>query len=391
MSDATILARIESWLADGVIDAPTAARLREAEGRAGDGEPARGRRGDTASTLFGPSIRVGEMFAYVGGGFLLAACYALIGRLASESAVGDALWAVGLFVIAVAVGVGGFRIRDGSPRFRRAAGVAFLASAAHLGGAAYALVIELANPDTVEPVASNDVAPALAGAAAALIGALVYRRLHPALLTQVGLVGAVVVSAAAVMRWLESILFGARSFDVMEPPVESPAKVVLIGIGWGLTAIVLGVLGLRESRSRMPGSEARAALTRFAAGMTAVLGTASAVLATGYLGGDEYGRLIPPVVGDAILIAVSAVLLERAFRRQASAFVYPAALGVIIGLSDLNATYLAAATTSELALLVEGAILLAAGFAFDRLRRRVGGTGEPPPASAQPIPDPGSA
>ncbi|MBA2255179.1 MAG: hypothetical protein H0W07_08705, partial [Chloroflexi bacterium] len=96
-------------------------------------------------------------------------------------------------------------------------------------------------------------------------------------------------------------------------------------------------------------------------------------------------------VGDTILILVSAVLLERAFRRSASAFVYPAALGVIIGLSDLNATYLAAATTSELALLVEGAILLAAGFAFDRLRRRVGGTGEPEAASAHPVADAGSA
>ena len=162
--------------------------------------------------------------------------------------------------------------------------------------------------------------------------------------------------------------------------MESPASVVLIGIGWGLTAIVLGVIGLRESRSRMPGAESRAALTRFAAGMTAVLGTASAVLSSRYLGAEQYGRLIPPFVGDAILIAVSAVLLERAFRRQASAFVYPAALGVIIGLSDLNGSYLAKATSSELALLVEGAILLAAGFAFDRLRRRVGGTGEPPPA-----------
>jgi hypothetical protein len=370
MNDSEILARIEAWQAAGLIDPPTAERLRVAEAEARDTSTGQKYAVATASALFGPGISVAEMFAYVGGGFLLAAWYAFIGRLADELPMGDVTWSIGAVVVAILLGVMGLRIRAGSPRMSRAAGTAFVASAAQFGVAAYTFVDELVNRAGAGQ--GGDIAPALAGAAALLAAAVVYRYLHPALLTQIGLVGAILASSAAIMRWLEPILFGGGAFDPVDGSgQESPVRVILIAIGWGATSVVLGLIGLREARSSASGAGSRAAITRFVAGMTAILGTTGAVMATGSLGADEYGRLIPAAVGDAALIAVSAVLLERAFRRATSAFVYPAALGVIIGLSDLNATYLAEATGNEFALLVEGLILLGAGLVFDRLRRRV--------------------
>jgi hypothetical protein len=248
--------------------------------------------------------------------------------------------------------------------------VALLASAANVGYATWALMDEILGPD--------DRLPLVFGAVALLIAGALYRRLHPALLTQVAVIVGVLTVAWAAMNWLEPIIFGPTNFidNVAPTAPDSVLRPVVIAIGWGFAAVVLGVLGLREDRGAGVGAPARAAVTRVAAGLTAVLGTASAAFASGMLVGGDYGRLIPPILGDALLIAVSAILLERAFRREASAFVLPAALGVIIGLSDLNANYLAAATSQEVALLVEGAILLAAGFAFDRLRRRVGVLGE---------------
>ena len=65
--------------------------------------------------------------------------------------------------------------------------------------------------------------------------------------------------------------------------------------------------------------------------------------------------------------------MERAFRREATSFIYAAALGLIVALTDINVSYLADSTSA--ALLVEGLILLAVGLGADRLRRRVGHMG----------------
>ena len=90
-------------------------------------------------------------------------------------------------------------------------------------------------------------------------------------------------------------------------------------------------------------------------------------------------------VGAAVLV-LSAVLVERAFRRDATSFIYAAALGLILALTDLNLSYLSSNT--EVALLIEGLILLAVGVAADRLRRRIGRHETLPPVepgSGQPI------
>jgi ABC-type Co2+ transport system permease subunit len=58
----------------------------------------------------------------------------------------------------------------------------------------------------------------------------------------------------------------------------------------------------------------------------------------------DFDRVIAPWLADVAIIVVSAVLVERAFRRDASAFVYPAALGVMIAATDFNFTYLSDST-----------------------------------------------
>ena len=62
----------------------------------------------------------------------------------------------------------------------------------------------------------------------------------------------------------------------------------------------------------------------------------------------------------------------------------------MIALSDFNFAYLS--STTEVGLLIEGLILIAAGLAADRLRRRLGGPGSPPtaPEPAVQVADEGS-
>ena len=100
-----------------------------------------------------------------------------------------------------------------------------------------------------------------------------------------------------------------------------------------------------------------------------------------------------PWIGDLALLVLSAILVERAFRRDATSFIYAAALGLMIALTDFNLTYLSGST--EVALLIEGLILLAVGVVADRLRRRIGREDasklsapdvEPSPRDAEPQP-----
>jgi len=95
---------------------------------------------------------------------------------------------------------------------------------------------------------------------------------------------------------------------------------------------------------------------------------------------------VEPWIGDLALLVLSAILVERAFRRDATSFIYAAALGLLIALTDFNLNYLSDST--EVALLIEGLILLAVGVAADRLRRRIGRDDAPkldaPDAAASP-------
>ena len=85
----------------------------------------------------------------------------------------------------------------------------------------------------------------------------------------------------------------------------------------------------------------------------------------------ESARIIEPWIGELIVVGVSVVLVERAFRRGAGAYVLAAAVGVVIALTDFNFTYIAPAGSTELALLIEGLLLIAIAFGAERLSRRV--------------------
>jgi hypothetical protein len=99
-------------------------------------------------------------------------------------------------------------------------------------------------------------------------------------------------------------------------------------------------------------------------------------------------------MADVIVLLISAVLIERAFRRESGAYVLAAALGVVIALTDFNFTYFAQASGTEVALLVEGLLLLAIAFAAERITRRVGRSradqdpDAPEPPSANPDSEP---
>jgi len=377
MSDAGV--HIAAWQSAGLIDGETADRLRGAEPVvAGSGEHHPDRQGPRApgqagsSTWFGPAVAIAEVFGYLGIAFLVAAWFATIERSASTAANPEVVRGIGAGIAAIAFVALGLNLRSGDDRRRRAAGVALVMAVAAAGGAAGAF----ADGAGIEwPLVG------VIGSAGALVTAVALRLRHPAVLTQFGLLATLTALWTVLLAWFEETLFPGPNFTESLDPSASigtgPDPIVLViasGAWWLASAVVIGLIGLREARSAGPGREIgaarRAGISRLWAGFVAITGLTMAVTRTDFLAGDEYGRVLEPWIGDVLLLVVSAILIERAFRREAAAFIYPAALGLILALSDFNFSYLS--DNTESGLLVEGVILLLAGLAADRLRRRVG-------------------
>jgi hypothetical protein len=379
MADAS--EHIRAWEAAGLIDVATAERLRAAaavsgeaaaagpsELAAGDGRPPIETPSQTVA-MFGPSVTIPEVFGYLGTAFLLAGWTAFVSRLTSPT--DDLSFGLGIgALIAAAVLVGlGLVLRRGDARRRRSAGVAFLVAVAYAGGgvAALAGAAGLDGPQA-----------GVIGAGVALAVAIGLRAIHPAVLTQVGLLGAITASAATILLLVESVLRPGPQFDDQGTFIPGgPDPIILIvgsAIWWLSCAVLIGLIGLFEARAADRGDEAarrRAAVSRFWAGIVAVVGLANAVTRSAYdPSGQNFERVVEPWIGQLSLVILSVILLERAFRRDATAYVYAAALGLIVALSDFNFTYLSDST--ELGLVIEGAILLAVGVSADRLRRRIG-------------------
>ena len=372
----SVLERIAAWQADGLIDAATADRLRAAEAETAtslaEDSPRTRTPVGAASSFFGPAPTIVEAFVYLGAGFFVGAWSAFLARIAGESADRSAIMTAGS-ALAVAVLFGlGLVLRQGDARRRRGAGVAFLTATI---GAAFAAeflgqVLKLES----RPVA------AIVDAGAAVALAIVGRRLLPAVTTQVALLGSLTGLAAAVFKLLEPIeTFPVDCCETYVPPLADPIRLVLVpAIGWLIVALGLGLLGLAEARSGSDPAGRRAAVTRFWAGLLAVIGVATAVFRQGYIGQDVYGRVIAPWMAEVVLFVLAAILLERALRRDSAAFVVAGAIALVAALTDFNFTYLSSST--DIGLLIEGAILLAVGFGADRLRRRLGrGSIEPSP------------
>jgi hypothetical protein len=186
------------------------------------------------------------------------------------------------------------------------------------------------------------------------------------------------------LSWLQVTIFPEDISPVTGVPLSmTPDPLILVvatAAWWLVTAVGIALIGLREARiaerEADPRAGRRAAISRFWAGLTAVIGLWLAVSRSAFTATGGHERVVEPWVGDLALVVLSAILVERAFRRDATSFIYAAALGLLIALTDFNVTYLSNST--EAALLIEGLILLAVGVAADRLRRRIGRDGAGP-------------
>lgn len=361
--------------AAGLIDAPLAARLRT-QAAVPTGTPANQVPTSTiagaATSFFGPSITVVELFAYLGAAFVLGGWTAFIGTLSTTSHPTDFMTGALALSALIMFGLGLFLAR-GDRRRRRGAGVAFLVTTIlAAGSAAYFVQLDFLR-NTLQ-----DQAPGILIAAVAVLVAAGLRRALPAVATQVGLVLSIAALGGAVLAWASEFVYptdlgsgGGYTTNPVPQPAEPVGLIVASAAWWLLVAFGLGLLALLEEHHQPtdPSAAHRAAITRFLAGTIAIIGASIELTASGSLGEDSYGRLIDPWVADVAIVVLAAILLERAFRRDSTAFVLPAALGLILAMTDFNFSYLAQST--YVGLLIEGAILLAVGFVGDRVRRRL--------------------
>ncbi|MEO8462192.1 MAG: hypothetical protein ABI555_03190 [Chloroflexota bacterium] len=356
MPEDQIHERIGAWESAGLIDGETAARLRAAEeGRVPAAGPMSASR---PRSTFGPAPSIAEVLAYVGAAFLLAAWFVLLGAQADRIDDRNLVWLAAFAGAGIVSVVGGMLLRTGGEHASRASGVLFAVTVSCAYGAAYFLMARL--------VGDGDPGQQLGGAVAAVVTAILLRRRHPSLLTQAGLVGSTLSLAAGLSGVLRLRLLRA------DPYAASLSTVVLDLALWLGAAALLAFLAERElRRAGDPGSR-RAGLTRLVAGLVAVIATA-AILSQGGPSGDyEWGRVVTPIVAEGATVLVSVLVLLLAIRRNAPAFFYPGALGIVIALSDFNGQYVASQVGTGLALFLEGLIILGAGLVTDRIRRRFG-------------------
>lgn len=359
-----IAEQIVAWEKAGLIDAATADRLRATLPTGTSAEaPSPTRHSTSFDDSFGPSVQVAEAFTYLGVGFLASAWTAFLSSTAGSGDESRTTFMLGSAVSALAFAAIALYLRRGDARRRRGAGIASLVSTAY-AASAFWFGLDLLAGDTAFV--------AVVASLGSLLVALAFRWIHPSLLTQFGALAAGTAFAAATLSLLRDSAFGS-SFDQSGEFTADPnaiVEVVLEAIWWIVVAVVFGLIGLRESRAvDDPGGPRRAGLTRLWAALTLVIGVAVAVTRSGPRSETDYGRLLEPFVGDVLLVVISVVLVERAFRRGSGAFLVGGALALIIALSDFNASYLT--DTVQGALLVEGVILLAIGYGANRLRTQL--------------------
>jgi hypothetical protein len=274
-----------------------------------------------------------------------------------------------LSLVAVVMFGLGLLLSRGDSRRRRGAGVAFVTATVLAAGAGEFLV----QMDFLRNTLQGQAPGILIGIIVVLVASAL-RRLLAAVTTQFGLVLALAGLAGAILAWFQALVIPERGEGPCCPtPAQLPVGLVLAAAAWWLlVGLGLGILGMIEARHAEtdPAAGRRAVVTRFSAGLIAVVGVQNALTQTGYLGVDNYGRVLEPWIADLAVLAVAIVLIERAFRRDSTAFILSGAIGLILALTDFNFSYLAQST--YVGLLIEGAILLAVGFTGDRLRRRIG-------------------
>lgn len=351
MAGSPILTRIDQWLAEGLIDQETAERLRAAEAGGAHGA-------GTPSSLSGPSdwlrFSAVEFFAYIGIGFVVAAYYwAVTQQTSEELALGIAIaLASAVFLIA------GWVTRGRVGAIGRAASPALL-----VGG----LQVPFATFLMLEPAELVEVLRLALAAFVWLVVALAATWRLRSLPTQIGWLSAAVAFAWFTAAYLGEVLFG--SSEGFEPDAQDTMRYLLLAISMVVVAMFAALVGEREARDAAgdPGARRRAALTRFWAGMTAVVGLsvtllvpASADLAT-----------VEPIVCQAIVLLAALVLVAVSARTSALSYLLPGGLGVVLALTAFNAEYISDEIGTAGALLVEGLVLLGAGVGVQVARSRL--------------------
>ena len=372
MSDAT--EHIAGWEAAGLIDRETADRLRAASDptavRDTTAPDTTSHPRSAAAALFGPSVTISEVFAYLGGAFLLAAWSSFMSRTSGPN--GEPGVVLGAMALLAAGVLGVHRPPPHGWRGARIARVGRrLPPGLDLRGGGGSSLRERGRTRLAGPRRGRRRRRAWPPRSP-------LRVLHPAVLTQVGVLAWLTGLGVSTLSWLQVTLFPENfSPDTGLPTSTGPDPLLLVvatAAWWLATAVGIALIGLREARiadrDADAGAGRRAAISRFWAGIVAVLGLSQAISRSAGFANGEYGRVVEPWIGDLALVVLSAILVERAFRRDATSFIYAAALGLMIALTDFNLTYLSGST--EVALLIEGLILLAVGVVADRLRRRIG-------------------
>jgi hypothetical protein len=402
-----VLDRIAAWERTGLLDPVTATRLRADEAARTSGpavgsadagtpvpSPAPARSTSLSmSSAFGPGVTIGEMFAYLGGGFILGAWSAFIVRLAG-SALNTTMIGGGALIAAVGLSVLALGLGTVVPRRRRAAGVTLVVAILYITAAVGTFVSQTHLEAFLLAII---VTGAAAGAAAA------FRLLLPALLTTLALMASVTAFGWAILTFLESKIVSRVDLGFGGDSPQSGLPLLLIGaIGWLAVALVLGLLAVAEDRADArraveddgrddhAAARRRSTLIRAWAGLVAVWGLASAVTQSWYTSDFAYQRVIPAWLADVAILVLAIILVERAFRRDSGAFLVAAGIGFVTALTDFNFTYVS--ESRDIGLLLEGGILLGVGFIADRLRRRMSGgrSAPPPPAPPVAIVDPGA-
>src|SRR5439155_481782 len=120
--------------------------------------------------------------------------------------------------------------------------------------------------------------------------------------TQIALLGAVTAFGAAILAYLEPMISAAPAsidFSQQQPADSILVRVVLPAIAWLVVAFAIGLVGLAEARSTDDLGRRRATVTRFWAGILAVLGLATSAFRSGSLGDGTYDRLVVEVLAES--------------------------------------------------------------------------------------------
>ena len=167
------------------------------------------------------------------------------------------------------------------------------------------------------------------------------------------------------LAWASSLVYstdfgsgGGYTTDPISQPAEPVGLIVASAAWWLLVAFGLGLLALHEARQRRLRSGRRPSR-----GHDPLPGrnrrrrrNVDRADATGFAGRGQLRAPDRAVDCRPRPARGAAVLLERAFRRDSTAFVLPAALGLILAMTDFNFSYFADST--YVGLLIEGGILL---------------------------------